>query len=224
MHKLLPFRQYDENDVIGLFNLDVSSLKGSKYTALSPDDITFSKGGNWSGTAVVNNSSTKLTLGGDEPTRTYDDYLGKIGGSNQGEYALKQGSFYPTAAHDVTVAAADAQILGITLRATMAWDENDEKLLYYPVKKDEFQAVLPGETVPVATRGFFTITVGLAASGAGIVDATELGGASAIVPGANLQAAADGKLGIAGVGKAVVGRVLATGKNAGKNVALVKIG
>ncbi|MBN86532.1 MAG: hypothetical protein CL885_03315, partial [Dehalococcoidia bacterium] len=43
--------------------------------------------------------------------------------------------------------------LGITLKQTLAYDENDENLLRYPLKKDELQAVLPGHAVPVLTRG-----------------------------------------------------------------------
>ena len=45
------------------------------------------------------------------------------------------------------------EAIGITLRQTVAYDENGENLLRYPVKKDELQAVGPGETVPVLTRG-----------------------------------------------------------------------
>ena len=223
MHKLLPFRQYDEKDVINLFSLDVSGQASTKYTALSPDNLGVNNGGNWSGTLVVPQSdSTKL--GGDEPTRTYDSYLGKIGKENstQGNFTYSQGSFYPSAPMQVSIGSADVRALGLTLRPTMAWDENDEKLLYYPVKKDEFQAVLPGEAVPVATRGFFTVTVGVAASGAGIADANKLGTGTEIVPGSSLESGANGKFVILDSGTAIA-RVLATGQNAGKDVALIQL-
>ena len=216
MHKLLPFRQYDENDVINLFNLDVSTGSGTNYSALAPNIATFAKGGNYTGTLVVSDSGN-TNLGADKPSRTCDSYLGAIGSTNQGPHALKQGSFYPTATHQIGVASNGDAALGITLRCTMAWDENGEKLLYYPVKKDELQAVLPGEAVPVATRGFFTLTVGSADSDAGIV-------ATALVPGSNLAAASNGKFELAGINQPVVATVLATGTAAGKSVAFIKLG
>jgi hypothetical protein len=222
MHKLLPFRQYDEKDVINLFSLDVSGEASSKYTKLSPDNLGVSNGGNWSGTLVVPQSdSTKL--GGDEPTRTYDSYLGKIGSQNQGNFTYQQGVFYPSAPMQVSIGSVDVSTLGLTLRPTIAWDENDEKLLYYPVKKDEFQAVLPGEAVPVATRGFFTVTVGIAASGAAIADANGLGAGTTIVPGSSLKAGANGKFVARGSSGTAIARILATGQNAGKDVALIQL-
>lgn len=221
MHKLLPFRQYDEKDVINLFSLDVSGQAPTKYTALSPDNLGVSNGGNWSGTLVVPQSdSTKL--GGDEPTRTYDSYLGKIGSQDQGNFTYQKGVFYPSAPMQVDIGDAGDSTLGLTLRPTMAWDENDEKLLYYPVKKDEFQAVLPGEAVPVATRGFFTVTVGVAASGAGIADSNGLGAGTAIVPGSSLESGTNGKFVTLASGTAIA-RILATGQNAGKDVALIQL-
>ena len=63
---------------------------------------------------------------------------------------------------EMTVAAANSGAtgadeqgspLGLTLKQTLAYDENDENLLRYPVKKDELQAVLPGHAVPILTRG-----------------------------------------------------------------------
>ena len=46
----------------------------------------------------------------------------------------------------------------MTLRQTAKFDENGEKLLYYPQKAEELMCVLPGQSVPVATRGVFTLT------------------------------------------------------------------
>ena len=43
--------------------------------------------------------------------------------------------------------------IGITLKQTLAYDENDENLLRYPLKKDELQCVTPGQAVPILTRG-----------------------------------------------------------------------
>ena len=56
------------------------------------------------------------------------------------------------------VAAKAGEVIGVTLKQTLEQDENGEKLLYNPVKKDELQAVLSGQAVPLATRGIFTLT------------------------------------------------------------------
>jgi hypothetical protein len=242
MQKLRPFRQYDEQDVLGIFSLDVSSQKSSKYAALAPDDTSFQNGANWSGTAV--SAKVGNTLGGDEPLRTDDPYLGAIGSGNQG-FALQEGSFYPEAPLKVEAASDCDGFLGITLRPTMAWDENMEKLLYYPVKKDEFQAVLPGETVPVATRGFFTLTYGATAGdGVGLVASSTPTVGAHICSGANGQFVLSGDeltggavsepaetpTPYGGSGHAhysdqrVAGIVLAEGKNGGDNVVLVQLG
>jgi len=122
MHKLLPFRQYDEKDVINLFKL-------------------------------------------------------------QGN-ASKFGSFYPEAPMALEASTASSGFLGITLRSTLAYDENDEKLSSYPVKKDELQAVLPGEAVPVVTRGFFTLT-GDAVTGAAVGNILTLGANGTFLTPAN---------------------------------------
>lgn len=216
MQKLLPFRQYDEQDVLGIFSLDVSSEKATKYVDLAPDNVNFGGGANWSGTLVK--AATGNALGGDEPLRTDDPYLGAIGSGDQG-FAMKEGSFYPQAPLKVEAVEADQDenALGLTLRPTMAWDENMEKLLYYPVKKDEFQAVLPGETVPVVTRGFFTVKYGDTATGVTIAGTPTVGAilkASAVA--GELAAASSAEKGIA--------RVLAVGKNGGDNVALIQFG
>jgi len=245
MHKLLPFRQYDEQDVLGIFSLDVSSAGGvSKYVDLAPDSKAFNNGANWSGTAVSAKVGNHLGQDIDnlEPLMKNDPYLGAIGSGDQGPFALQQGSFYPEAPLKVTETSDCDGFLGITLRPTMAWDENMEKLLYYPVKKDEFQAVLPGETVPVATRGFFTLTYGATAGdGVGLVSA------SAPVVGSHICSGANGQFVLAGdevtgvdfnpadatptpgekvhySDQRVAGIVLAEGKNGGENVVLVQLG
>ena len=53
-------------------------------------------------------------------------------------------------------AAGDAT-LGLTLYQTAAIDENGQKLLYYPQKALETQSVLPGQSVPVLSRGIVTL-------------------------------------------------------------------
>ncbi len=216
MQKLLPFRQYDEQDVLGIFSLDVSSETAAKYVDLAPDNVNFGGGANWSGTLVKAVSTN--ALGGDEPLRTDDPYLGAIGSGDQG-FAMQEGSFYPQAPLKVeaVTSAEDENSLGLTLRPTMAWDENMEKLLYYPVKKDEFQAVLPGETVPVVTRGFFTVKYGGTTTGVTISGTPTVGAILKSSTGA-------GELTTAGSAEKGIARVLAVGKNGGDNVALIQFG
>jgi hypothetical protein len=159
MHRLLPFRQYDEKDVINLFSLDVSQGAGTDYINLKAGKETFLNGGNWSG-AAVKVDLENADLDANDPALGSDSYLGAIGEANQGPYAYAQGNPYPTAPLKVQVSGTDdaAATLGITLRSTLAYDENTEKLLYYNVKKDELQCVIPGEVVPVVTKGIFTFT------------------------------------------------------------------
>ena len=223
MHKLLPFRQYDEKDVINLFSLDVSTGAGSEYINLKPGDPAFNNGGNWSGT-LVDTAATNNKLGADQPARTNDSYLGAIGSGNQG-FAMKQGSIYPTTQMSFGVAAADAATaVGLTLRPTLAWDENLMKLLNYDVKKDELQAVLPGEAVPVATKGFFTVKVStLVSKGAGIFHANGIA-TGGIVPGSILKAGGSGQLTLNNDTKTTFAKVIATGAGAGNDVALIQLG
>lgn len=218
MHKLLPFRQYSEKDVINLAQLDVS---GATLSNLKPGgtDGTM-KNSFWSG-SIVNVKSSNTTLGGDDPTLTTNAYLGAIGSDDQG-FAMQEGNQYPAAPLklDPTTGNTGAHlVLGITLKPTLAFDENDEKLLYYRRKLDELQAVLPGEPVPVATRGIFTITTGAAAT-------TNVAlAAAAITPGFGIDvhntAAQVGQFTCAAKAASQLGTILATGKAGGKSIALV---
>lgn len=178
--RILPFRQYDENDVINLYSLDETI----------PEDPS-ADGVNAAGVVV------KITAGvmGDEVISLDDNaYLGK-------KYAAPVGqNKYPSNPLKVKASGNDSDsALGITLRQTLSHDENGEKLLYYRLKADELQAVLPGETVPVLTKGVVTLSAD-AVSGA-------------LVAGEKLQAAAAGKLKKhADAAMPVVGKVLAVGE------------
>jgi hypothetical protein len=137
--RLLPFRQYNEHDVVNIFALE-SDL------ALT-DTNTDGEGSN--GVFV------KITNGNfDQDVITYgnDSYLGKT------DYPFVGGNMYPTNPLTLSGAGANDTPLGVTLNQTAKADENGEKLLYNAVKKEELQAVLPGQTVPVATKGIFTLS------------------------------------------------------------------
>lgn len=212
IHKLLPFRQYDEKDVVNLFSLVLSGA-GTNYSNAYAGAI-IDKGSNLSGTAVEI-STTNTNLGGDEPMMTASEgYLGAVkDGLGQ---TLAQGVQYPKAANTVapTAATGDADFFGITLRSTFAYDENMEKLLYYQRKLEELQAVLPLQAVPVATRGMFTLSLGALTGGHALAAAT---------PGQGLSVAASGQFTAGTAASGDVGLVLATGKNGGQDVALVQI-
>jgi len=163
--RILPFRQYDENDVINLYSLD-------ETIPVDPSE----DGINAAGVVVRIHAGVM----GDEVISLEDNtYLGK-------KYSAPVGrNKYPSNPLKIKAAGNDAKAaLGITLRQTLSHDENGEKLLYYRLKADELQAVLPGETVPVLTKGVVTLSA----------DAVTIAGGQALVAGDRLQVAVGGKL------------------------------
>jgi hypothetical protein len=137
-NRLLPFRQYDENDVINLFANATSDTNPTTNGNGSAGVFVSVSAGNFSKDAITYVDRAELGA-------TYDHT------KNQ----------YPEVQLKVTAAAAGAkagEVIGVTLKQTLEQDENGEKLLYNPVKRDEIQAVLSGQAVPVATRGVFTLT------------------------------------------------------------------
>ena len=135
--RLLPFRQYDENDVINMFALE-SNLALESTT------------GDGEGSNGVFVSVTTGDLVNDTISYTNDSYLGKT------DYPFVGSDMYPSNPLTVSGTAVSLIPLGITLNQTAKNDENGEKLLYNAQKKEELQAVLPGQTVPIATKGIFT--------------------------------------------------------------------
>ena len=130
--RLLPFRQYDENDVINFYSLDDKT--GAAGTVVKVKN------------ANLNDEPVAYTSRGDS-----DSFL---------NVQAKALSLYPTVPYTVEKCAATGagvKPLGIMLRDVRDKDENGENLLYYPQKKEELQCVVSGEAVPIATRGLFTI-------------------------------------------------------------------
>lgn len=181
--RLLPFRQYDEQDVVNVF-------------ALQNADVLESTTGDGKGS---NGVFVKVTDGNfDQDVITYgsNSYLGKT------DYPFVGGDMYPTNPLEVAAAASGEIPLGLTLNQTAKTDENGEKLLYNATKKEELQAVLPGQSVPVATKGIFTLSA----------NAIEGGAASVFTIGDGFEVAGDGTVGPATVGSAdSLGMVLGTG-------------
>ena len=138
--RLLPFRQYDDNDVVNMYALVDAAVN---------DNVT----GFGSGDAGV---FVKVSAGNfdlDPVSYATDSYLGKT------DYPFVGANQYPSVNLKVTPAASGdlTNCLGLTLRQTAKFDENGEKLLYYRQKAEELMCVLPGQAVPVATRGVFSL-------------------------------------------------------------------
>jgi hypothetical protein len=112
----------------------------------------FVNGGNDNGVLVKvtegNFSDDPVTYAGNQ----YSNYLGKT------DYPFIGRDKYPSVPLTVNEAGSgDIGVLGVTLRQTLTHDENGEKLLYYPQKAIEMQAVLPGQAVPILTKGVITL-------------------------------------------------------------------
>jgi hypothetical protein len=160
--RILPFRQYVEEDVINLFALSSEFVNESTTESSSGDAGVF---------VAVGSSNLDL----DPVTYGDNSYLGKT------DYPHVGANQYPSVSLTCKPAHSGTGLLGITLRQTAKFDENGEKLLYYRQKAEELQCVLPGQAVPVATRGVFTIA------------ATAFSGT--MTPGSGFKLAASGNAG-----------------------------
>ena len=148
--RILPYRDYSEHEVVNLFALDVSGLTLADCKEASSGDHD-------SGLVVKVKAGV---LPGDAPSQLDSasgdklrDYLGASFSNAHIGY-----NAYPSNGMTVEPADGGDVALGITLRETLAFDENGEKLLYYKQKLDEAQGVLPGQTVPVLTRGLVLLS------------------------------------------------------------------
>jgi hypothetical protein len=138
--RLLPFRQYDDNDVVNMYALADAAVNENVTGVGSGDAGVF-----------VKVSAGNFDL--DPVSYATDSYLGKT------DYPFVGANQYPSVNLKVTPAASGdlTNCLGLTLRQTAKFDENGEKLLYYRQKAEELMCVLPGQAVPVATRGIFSL-------------------------------------------------------------------
>ena len=157
MKRILPYRDYSEHDVVNLFSLDVGT--GDTLTDWVENSTTVSIG-KWDAGVVVSVKAAELpgdmynTDSGLSTSGKLREYLGASPTSAHIGY-----NAYPFNGMTVDAATNDGDVaLGITLRETLAFDENGEKMLYYKQKLDEAQAVLPGQTVPVLTRGLLLLS------------------------------------------------------------------
>jgi len=151
--RLLPFRDYDEHDVVNLFKsagtLDqfIDLSKENRRSTPQGDAGVFVK----VSAGVLNQDGTSW-----DPVDIESNPESLLGKTN---YPHVGRNVYPQASLSVTgVESSSDQCIGVTLRQTVARDENGENLLYNPIKKDELFGVLPGEAVPVLSKGLITIT------------------------------------------------------------------
>lgn len=138
--RTLPFRQYNEADVINMFALE-SAFVNESTTGV----------GNGDAGVFVTVATGNLNLDTITYDSTYGSYLGNTA------YPFVGANQYPRVSLSVKPATSGDAVLGMTLRQTAKTDENGEKLLYYPQKAEELMCVLPGQAVPVATRGIFAL-------------------------------------------------------------------
>lgn len=144
-HRLLPFRQYSDHEVINLFSVNLDGLP-TDLKLMKPNDdginadgvlVEIDKGNMYENDVVSVTEDSRFQGGFSSPV-----------GQNP----------YPTVPLKVMPAKTAKDVIGMTLAQTLSHDENSESLLYNPVKKDELNAVLSGQACPLATRGIFTVT------------------------------------------------------------------
>ncbi len=137
--RILPFRQYSDHDVVNMY-------------ALKDADILTSTTDTGAGDAGVFVKVHDGNFDNDPVTYQTNSYLGK------NDYPfLGTADMYPEVNIKITTSASGNVPLGMTLYQTAKNDENGEKLLYNPQKQEELQAMLPGQAVPVVTKGIFTL-------------------------------------------------------------------
>jgi hypothetical protein len=128
--RMLPFRQYSEQDVINMFSLDTITGEAGSLVKISSANLDLDP------ISLIERSDS---LG-------FQNYLGNAS------------SLYPEVPYKVTkVTNTGERPVGILLRDVRSVDENGENLQYYPRKKEELQCVISGEAVPIATRGIFML-------------------------------------------------------------------
>tara|TARA_A100001037_G_C14979723_1_gene557495 strand:- start:87 stop:791 length:705 start_codon:yes stop_codon:yes gene_type:complete len=193
--RLLPFRQYSEHEVVNLFS------------SLAANDKLSDSGNGDAGVFV------KVTNGNaNDPTEYItSSYLGKT------DYPFVGRDQYPQVPLKVDAAGSGDMVLGVTLNQTALHDENGEKLLYYPQKALENQAVLSGQAVPVLTRGILTLDVPTAFA----VKTDAAVGTALTVSGEGKLCGTNTLVGHHHVttGVSTIGRVIATGTRVNRGVA-----
>lgn len=188
--RILPYRDYSEHDVVNLFALDVTGETLADFKSNGTGDFD-------AGVVVAVSAGALPGEVSELRATTPDNLRDYLGASFSGAHIGFNG--YP-ANTGMTVAPANGsgRALGITLRETLAFDENGEKMISYKQKLDEAQGVLPGQTVPVLTKGLILLSGSAFSSAPALGDDLEVSSTAG-----KLKTAASGT---------VVGSVLAIGE------------
>ena len=143
---LKPFRQYDEHDVINMFTYDVDATVSSGVQATAGTIVQTTSGGWKAGEDIHDLSATQPNAA--------------VNGNSYGNTLSLR---YNLLAEVVKFAGLTddgvdvVQPLGMLLHDVRTLDENGEDLRYNPRKADEMQVVVPGQAVPIVTRGIFLL-------------------------------------------------------------------
>ncbi len=138
-YKLRPFRDYDEHDVLNLFAYDTTGLVAGSISITKGSLVKIATG--WK------NYDSGVELGGG---------IEFIGGAGTLQPTNVVSQRYGVTAKVVTSTTGETPI-GLMLYDVKDADENGELLKYNPRKAAEMQAVIPGQAVPVVTRGIFLV-------------------------------------------------------------------
>ena len=138
-YKLRPFRDYDEHDVLNLFSYDTTNLSAGSINVTKGTLVKIATG--WK------NYDSGSELGGGI------EFIGGAGTLQPGNVVSQR---YGVTAKVVYSNTGETPI-GMTLYDVRDTDENGEQLKYNPRKAAEMQVVIPGQAVPVVTRGIFLV-------------------------------------------------------------------
>jgi hypothetical protein len=190
-YKLRPFRDYDEHDVLNLFSYDTTGLTAGSINVNAGVLVKIATG--WK------NYDSGVELGGG---------LEFIGGAGtlQPTNVVSQ-RFGVTA--KVVASTTGETPLGMTLYGVRDTDENGELLKYKPRKAAEMQVVIPGQAVPVVTRGVFLLQ--------GVLGTPAAGGTAY----AGLTGQITSSTGSAGIANVAIGKFLGAADTNGET--LVKL-
>ena len=122
--RLLPNRNYDDNDIINEFSFDQSSGEAGTFVKVVACDLSRDP------VEYVDSPYFGNELG--NATSQYPEVVSKVGVCGTGD---------------------GGACLGMLHRDVRDVDENGEKLHFYPIKQQELQCVLSGEAVPILKEG-----------------------------------------------------------------------
>ena len=134
--RLMPFRDYDEHDVVNLFAFDDAAVNMDSSTVIPAGSVVKIRTG-WSNT----------------------DETQQLGDAGAG-YNNVVSQRYGVAAKVEYCNGGSEAPLGITLYDVREQDENGELLKFNPQKAAEMQAAISGQAVPIATKGIFLFQSG----------------------------------------------------------------